>query len=306
MAIVTADYLAGVFTNFKALFTQELTGVNLDWSKVATEMPSDTDLETYNWLGEFPRMRAWKGSKIVKDLFTHNYSIKNYDYELTIGVSRNTFEDNKLGLEKARISGMARAAGEYVDYLVFSQLADALSTCYDGQLFYDTDHSEGNSGTQSNKSTSALSATTLKAGLLAMRKFKNDQGLSLDIVADTLVVPPDLEDTALELTKSQLLLVSGLASTSSASYAPDMNILSQRGLTVLCKAILPETDHWFLLSTKGVVKPVLLQVRKPNTFVALDQPTAENVFWRKEYNYGVEARYGCGYGLWQYAYGGIV
>ncbi len=59
---------------------------------------------------------------------------------------------------------------------------------------------------------------------------------------------------------------------------------------------------WFLLDTTRVMKPLILQKRKDYNFVTLDKETDENVFMRKEYIYGVDARLNAGFGLWQLAY----
>ncbi|MFI8609513.1 Mu-like prophage major head subunit gpT family protein [Pseudomonas sp. NPDC077649] len=60
---------------------------------------------------------------------------------------------------------------------------------------------------------------------------------------------------------------------------------------------------WYLLDTSRVMKPLILQKRKNYNFVSMDKETDENVFMRKEYIYGVDARLNAGYGLWQLAYG---
>lgn len=60
---------------------------------------------------------------------------------------------------------------------------------------------------------------------------------------------------------------------------------------------------WYLLCTNRAMKPIIFQDRKKPQFVALDRPEDHNVFSRKEYVYGVDARRNVGYGFWQMAYG---
>ena len=60
---------------------------------------------------------------------------------------------------------------------------------------------------------------------------------------------------------------------------------------------------WYLFDTSRVVKPIILQKRKDYNFVNLDRETDENVFMRKQFVYGADARLNVGYGLWQLAYG---
>ena len=60
---------------------------------------------------------------------------------------------------------------------------------------------------------------------------------------------------------------------------------------------------WFLMSTRGRIKPILLQERKPLNFVYKDREEDDNVFFNKEYVYGVDWRGAVGFGIPQMAYG---
>jgi phage major head subunit gpT-like protein len=62
-------------------------------------------------------------------------------------------------------------------------------------------------------------------------------------------------------------------------------------------------EPWFLIDTSRSIKPIIFQERKPLTFVAKDKVDDDNVFFRKQFLYGVDARYNVGYGFWQYIYG---
>ncbi|MFN7003757.1 MAG: Mu-like prophage major head subunit gpT family protein [Roseinatronobacter sp.] len=59
---------------------------------------------------------------------------------------------------------------------------------------------------------------------------------------------------------------------------------------------------WFLLATKRSIKPIIFQERKKPQFVALDNPNDQNVFRKKEFLYGTDARHNVGYGFWQMAF----
>ena len=60
---------------------------------------------------------------------------------------------------------------------------------------------------------------------------------------------------------------------------------------------------WFLLDTTKPVKPFIYQERKAPVFVSQTNPEADDVFTRKKYKFGAEARAAGGYGFWQLAYG---
>lgn len=59
---------------------------------------------------------------------------------------------------------------------------------------------------------------------------------------------------------------------------------------------------WFLLDTTRMIRPLILQKRKPYNFVRKDSETDDNVFHSNEFIYGVDARLNVGFGLWQLAY----
>lgn len=60
---------------------------------------------------------------------------------------------------------------------------------------------------------------------------------------------------------------------------------------------------WFLLDTTRPLKPLIFQKRKDYNMQTLTGETDENVFMRKEYIYGVDARVNVGFGFWQSAFG---
>lgn len=59
---------------------------------------------------------------------------------------------------------------------------------------------------------------------------------------------------------------------------------------------------WFLLDTTRAIKPLIFQDRQKPQLVARIDMDDDNVFWRKEYVWGVDMRCAAGFGLWQLAY----
>lgn len=60
---------------------------------------------------------------------------------------------------------------------------------------------------------------------------------------------------------------------------------------------------WFLMVTGRALKPLIYQNRKPWTFVARDNPDHQNVFSKKEFQYGADARGAAGFGFPQMCWG---
>ncbi len=141
MAIITPASLAALMTTFRNDFQQGFNGVESDYQKIATTVPSSSKSSTYGWLGQFPGFREWVGDRVVKDMAAHAYSITNKHWESTVGVNRDDIEDDNLGVYRPMMTEMGRAAATQPDELVFPLLKAGISTlCYDGQFFFDTDH----------------------------------------------------------------------------------------------------------------------------------------------------------------------
>jgi len=300
MPIVKSDIPNLLEAGLRAVFFDAYESVTGEWERIATVVPSEHDTEKYAWLGSVPKMREFKDERMPAGLLEHDYSIRNRTWEASVAVDRAALEDDQYGQIRLRVQGLADEARRHQDELVFGLLRDGFSAlCYDGQYFFDTDHAEGDSGTQSNKGTSALSATALQAGISAMMKLADDKGKPMGVVPDTLVVPPDLKWTAMELLES-------VYAPDTASGKTDMRRNVLRGsLDLLVSPYLSDTNDWFLLCTRRVIKPVIFQSRTPIEFSALEG-TSENGFMRDQYVYGVRARYNVGFGLWQLAYGSQV
>lgn len=60
---------------------------------------------------------------------------------------------------------------------------------------------------------------------------------------------------------------------------------------------------WFLIDDSRFLKPIILQKREDWNLVRKDNPTDDNVFDRKEFVYGTDARHNVGFGFWQFAWG---
>lgn len=221
--IINTTNLQTLYRGFKASFQQGLDQHEPMWERIATRVPSATAAEEYGWLGQVPNVRQWIGDRVVQNLKLHDYTIKNLDFELTIGVDRNNIKDDNIGIYGPLFQEMGRSTAAHPDMLIWPLMKNGFSaTCYDGQPFFDTDH-------------------------------------------------PVLDEAGEEVS---------VANTDGGSGAP-----------------------WFLLDTGRALKPILYQVREEFDFVAKDNPSDHNVFWNKEFVYGIDGRSNVGFGFWQFAWG---
>ncbi|MBU5312226.1 Mu-like prophage major head subunit gpT family protein [Tissierella carlieri] len=288
--IVNQQALQGITTGFKTIFNKVFNETKTDWDKIATKVPSETGEESYKWLGKIPRMREWIGDREIQNLTGSDYTIKNKDFELTIGVDRNDIEDDKIGVYNPVVQDIAQSTATFPDTLVFKLLLDGFENkCYDGQPFFSDTHKIGKKSI-SNKGTKALTIESYAEARKSIMSIKDENGESLRIIPDTLVVPPALEDTA-----RKILLADQIDGTT--------NIYKDTAELLVVPELAGNDTAWYLLCTTKPLKPIIYQERKAPKFDTLIDDKDENVFMRKQYLYGVHSRANGGYGFWQMAYG---
>ena len=120
--IITPQALRGIYTAFNTVFNKAFEGQHPTYEKVATVVPSTSESETYAWLGDIPGMREWIGEREIQNLSGSAYTIKNKDFELTVGVDRNAVEDDKIGLYNPSIQMLGESAALHPDELVYGLL----------------------------------------------------------------------------------------------------------------------------------------------------------------------------------------
>lgn len=301
--------LAGMRTNFMKAYEVAVK----DHEKITTTITSGKSSETYPWLGGVPKMNEWKDERIPQGMLEHNFTIANRDWEASIAVDRNAIEDEQYGQIDVRVRELATEAVRFFDELGFTLIAQGTGTsgtsgtiydgvsikCYDDKAFFASNHSEGDSGTQSNKGSTAIGAGALQSAITAMRKFKNDKGKPAHVKPTLLVVPTDLEWTAKELLNSSYYPEEGSTTIKLAT-----NVL-KGSLNLLVNDYLTDTDNWYLFDTSRVVKPLILQIRQNPRFTSLTQGT-ESSFMRKKLYFGVDWRGEILWGDWRTGYASIV
>lgn len=305
MPVVTSDLLAGLRTGYHALWNDQfLAAQNLEniRSLIAMQVDSTTLDESYNWFETVPKMREWIGERQLSGLAAVNYTIRNKDWEATLEVDRNEIEDDKLGLIKPRIAQLAMEAVRAQEDLVVTQLeAGTTGLAYDGQFFFDTDHTTPGATYQTNQSNKLTGTGVTLAALLvdyaaavaAMRNFKDSEGRPMNLRPTHVLAPPALEGVFRQMLNSSFIPTPAV----SGSGNPWLN-----SAQLLISGYLTDANDWYLLALDQPVRPIVFQMRKQPTFNAMDNPNNnEAAFMRKRFMYGVDGRWNAGYGFWQMA-----
>jgi len=295
-------------------FARLETDPGLGWiNGVANTFGSDQSGETYNFLGQTPAMREWIAGRQAKGFSGQGLTIVNKHYEATIEVQKKDVRRDKTGQIMARIHEFADRAQTHKASLLSTLLINAPSTvCYDGQYFFDTDHSEGKSGTQSNDITVDISALpaavhgvvtapsveemqqSILAGIAKILSFKDDQGepMNENACCFLVVVPVGL----------YLVAVAACSSLMTAALQQNLNPNMLAGLTVdvQMNPRLTWTDSFAIFRTDSPIKAFIFQTEQEVELKAKAEGS-EFEFDHDAWQFGIDAWRGAGYGYWQRA-----
>ena len=299
MALTSSD-IAGLLTpGLKTAFFGTFDMMGHQYQSIATTIPSDKESEHYAWLGSVPLVNEFTDERQAGAFREYDYSIKNKTWESTISVDRAAIEDDQYGQIAMKARMMGESAVQHLDTVTFGLLsAGFTSVCFDGSPYFGQ-HIQGQT-VQNNAASGPLTSLTLQQAITTMMRFTDDRGRPMGIMPDTLVVPPELYWEAAALLNSAFF--PDLVTEGSQQLAAN----SLKGLlNLVMSPFLLDPANWFLVDSKRVVKPIILQMRKDFDFEALEQ-NSETGFMRDVFYYGVRARYNVGFGDWRAAYGSQV
>ena len=247
------DLAKSVLPGMQTAFMGGYKAMPTKWQQVATKIPSTSKIETYPWVVDTKGPSEWKDERSEGAGVELYLQVTNADYEVSWNVERDALRYEKYGQMKMQAMSRGRLMASYIDELVLTLIANAQTTATytgdDATYVAANDHSEGSSGTQDNLGSTALSDSALTSARVAMMKFKNAMGKPLGLVGDTLVVPPELEATALKLVNSER--TAGDANNDANTHRGAYNVVVNPYMT--------DTNDWALLCTTGHIKPLLWQ-----------------------------------------------
>lgn len=278
---------------------------------VSMPFDSNQESETYKWLGMTPMMREWIGGRVMKGFRDNGVTIINKDFESTLEVLRHELVRDKTGQIRVRIGELARKAASHwmvlLSALINAGTGSTLGLCYDGQFFFDTDHSEGSSGTQSNSIQYNVNTTTapttaemeqaILAGAAQIIGQLDDQGDPMnEDAASFLVMVPTAFMMATAAALRNPVIVDGSGSRT--------NTVVNIGTLSFNMAVNPRlttagwTDKFAIFRTDSDTKAFIRQQEEAVTLDAIAEGSEEE-FKFKRHLYGVKASRNVGYGFWQ-------
>ena len=304
----TALSSRAIIGEFYATLQQDL---GLSWiDSVSNLFDSNQESETYKWLGMAPAMREWIGGRQAKGFRTDGITIVNKNFEATLEVLVDEIRRDKTGQVMVRVRELAeRTNAHWASLLSALLIAGESTACYDGQFFFDTDHSEDDSGSQSNDITSDITTTTaptsgeMETAILksieAILGFKDNQGEPMNEGARMfeIMVPVPFMSSAAGAIGSQIIVDS---STSRSNRILSLGSLGGFQVGLRVNPRLTWTTKFATFRADGQTKALIRQEEEGVTMSAIAEGS-ELEFKERKHLYGVKAIRNVGYGYWQRA-----
>lgn len=287
----------------------------LPWvNAVANMFTSDQGSETYAFLGQSPAMREWVGGRQAKGLTGNSQLILNRHFEATLEISKRDARRDKTPQIEARIQDLAdRSISHWASLLSTLIVSGESAVCYDGQFYFDTDHAEGDSGSQSNDISVDISAVpgagtdnTPSAPNLTQMQFALLRGISqiLGFVDDraepmnesarafTVLVPVNLYMPAL----------AAISTINAAALAQNFNpaMLGMRIDVQMNPRLSAWTDKFAVFRSDSPIKGLIAQSEQDVELKAKAEGS-EYEFDNDAWQFGIDAWRNVGFGYWQRA-----
>ena len=290
--LITPSTLKALQVTIDLRFKQAYNAVNPISTRLASTIPSGARGNVYPMHAKLAKLRQWEGERKIVNAKSYRYNLDNEKYELTLEVDRDDIEDDNIGVYSMVIDDMGQQSRLWPDDLVFAAiLAGGTETAYDGTAFFSNSHSLGGHTIDNLFASTALTADNFAAARAAMMEYSGEDGESLRVRPDVILVPPALEVKARKIVQASTIVESGAAVD---------NVL--RGLCEVVVAPQLSTSAggldttWYLLDTSRPIRPFIFQQRMAPELVSLTSPNDEHVILRDKYLYGVKARGAAGYG----------
>lgn len=227
-------------------------------------------------------------NKGYKTTLTHEEYVRGFKIE------RKLVEDDQYGLFRDRPAELAMAAMRTREVHAASVFNNAFSTSYqggDGKPLCEDDHpkSPSNAGTLDNEGALALTYANVVLTRQYMRAWTDDRGNLIPMNPDTILVPPELEDTAFEIVRTANV-------PSTADYRA--NFVQGFVRNVIVWDYLTDANAWFLIDS-AAARLNLKWVDRVGLEFELD-PTSN---FSLESRWRGYMRYSYGFKDWRWVYG---
>ena len=281
---------------------------------VANTFNSDQSAEDYAFLDVVGPLREWVGGRQAQGFKETDLTITNKHFEKTMEYLVKDLRRDKLSLLKAKVGELVKRAMVHPASMASALIKNGeTGLCYDGQYFFDTDHSEGDSGPQANKidvdiselPVSVHGTTTMPSvaefqlaiaqGVQQFMGFVDPSGepMNEDASGFVVMVPPSMYNVAITACATPVQVAE--SQTGLGTLKQDYTI------TPVVNARLSSwTNKFAMFNTDGAIKPIVFQ-RETAVRVSSKAEGSEFEHDTDMHQHGVDYWGNVAYGLWHKA-----
>ena len=325
------------FTQLETRYWTEYALAEPMWQKISTLMPVGSEVWNSGFMMMIQKYREWIGPRVVQIPSLQTYQVPIKNWENTEGVDKFKFDDDTHGMYSPIAAFMGMQAKKLPDYQIRDAILNQGSwtgpfqLCLDGQNLFATGHPvnfwDASQGTYANDYTGGgvtvnnqaigggLSLTGYGTVWEDMARRKNESGEAGGWKADTAMTGPILAiamQTILQaqfIGAAQVMQLGTNVGTGNNTLVGATDTKAYRGLTdfIMWDDLSSSTaigtgsntydQVWYLLSTKGPIRPFLWLQREAPNFVARINPDDPVVFEKHQYLFGSEARGSVAFGF---------
>lgn len=225
---------------------------------------------------------------------TYTSTFTHVTYPARLNIQREWLEDVQYTMVSDYARKVGISAGQKREKDAASVFNNAFSSSFTGPdsvSLCNASHpaNPNKSGTQSNTGTSALTKANVSTTRQAMMAYEDDSGNLLGVTPNILLVPPELEDTALETVRSVLDPTS--ANNTINPQAGRFQVVPWHYLT--------DANNWFMIDSVWMMESLIWYDRVNLEFIDVREDAV---------NIQVDARmrYSYGWTDWRWIYGHAV
>jgi len=211
MAATSANFGDLLEAGLRKIFTDEYKAIpsmiNVLYS-IQTSKRADEKFSSVGGFSDFEDFTT-SGTIAYDDVFQgYNKTFAHTEYAKGFKIQRALYDDDQYNIINRKPQALGLSAARTKEKHAMSPLNEAFVTAPsdgDGKTLCATDHPSNAPGVsvQSNKGTTALSATAVEATRLLMVDFRDDRGEKVLVQPDLLIIPRNLEETAWEIISSK-------------------------------------------------------------------------------------------------------
>jgi|SRR5579862_2444420 len=314
-------WITTVDTTIGHLYSQ--LNPKVTYKEYVTTLPMKGSIYSAGWTGRMPKARPWFGSRVVHTPAPQTYQVEPIPYELTYGIDRFKLEDSDVNgesifwrtlpdmvrqwqmqpeyeirdlLEASGVQGGARQLGLDGTANFGLHYIDIYNPGFNGggnKLFsggqYSNDSRGGYVAPTGDTIGGALGTAQFSSVLQYMQAIPGEDGETLGVTPDVLLIPLTLQVEANFILKATLLAAPswGAFSPLTGQVGTADNQLAKMGVRPVVNSYLRSPKDWYLFdATHPTAKPLLWIVREAPRTVPRINENDPIVFDSHRYTWG--------------------